>query len=371
MKRLLPLVVALSLVGVACVAESDQSSDGTDNVDTESVGAESAGTDSDGEPVGTTSTETDSGDTDARVSESGATPNSTAAVATESTEPESSTSVPIPQGVLFMETFDGNTGGDRFDYHVYHRNIDLYDFTEFSGGSWSGDHDLECNGPDTQRPLSFDIDDDQATRIASSVYLCKDHLMTSMGDVESYTIITFSPKETFDSVTEVCVDVNLTNLGIAQWFKIGIVTEEKYNSTSPTAGHRVPGFLVADVGASDLPHDLDDGDLLLASWSGGLSGGYPGGLKIGNVQSQIFSDPTPEDKATRHPVCFTDNQDGTLTFDVAGVEFTSAGVFPEGPVRVVFYDNSYEPNQTCDIDGRCVDGEAVGMTWHWDNVTIR
>ncbi len=278
-----------------------------------------------------------------------------------------------PVGTQFVETFDNNTGGDRFDYWVYHRNIDRYgESYGYSYGNWNGDHDNNCNGPDTQRPLSFNPGDNQARRVSQSVYVCKNHMMTSMGDVEAYSIVTFSPKQVFPSVSSVCFDVNLTDLGNAQWWKVGVVSEAKYNSIRRDGGlYDVPGFMAADVEASGVEASLATNDMLVATWAGGVSAGWPGGLKIGNTPSNVMSNPAPNDVATRFPVCLEDNGNNTVTFTVAGSSFTTAGSFPAGRARVVFYDNSYEPDQTCIYaNTNCSGGEVVHTSWHWDNIAV-
>jgi hypothetical protein len=45
----------------------------------------------------------------------------------------------------FVETFTGNSGFERFDWGIYHRDEFLVADT-----SWSADHDLNCGSPDTQ-----------------------------------------------------------------------------------------------------------------------------------------------------------------------------------------------------------------------------
>lgn len=266
---------------------------------------------------------------------------------------------PPSTGVQYVNTFDTAGSLDALDPWVFHRNIDIHDFWGFSGGTWTGDHDVNCGPPDTQRPLSFTPGDNQAERVANSMYWCPNgggHFMTSMGDVDGYSMVTFSPDQVFADVTEVCVDVNLTDLGTRQWWKIGVVTDQLYRSTV----NGVPGFLVSDVSASDTP-GLVGSNRQIASWSG--VGAYPAKLRIGNTVGPT-SNPTPNDKMTRHPVCFTDNGDGTLTFTVAGVSMTRSGSFPAGPVRVVIYDHNYTPTKS-------ESGYPQGFTWHWDNLIVR
>lgn len=284
-------------------------------------------------------------------------PTTTTAASTTTTPATTTTAVPtttVPGGAQFVETFDNDTGLGRFDKGVYHRNLDDLGWAGGSGGSWTGDHDLACGTPDTQRTLSLDVDNDSmATRIANSFYVCKNHMMTSMGDVDNYSAVWFSPKQVFGSVDTVAFDVNLTDLGPRQWWKVGVVTEAAFNNGS---------FLVSDVDASNLPTNLASSKVLVATWSGQASAGYPGGkMAIGNSSELGASDPTPNDKATRHPVTLTDNHDGTITFTVAGVSVTHGGSFPACPCRVVFYDHNYTPDK---------DNNPQGHTWHWDNIVV-
>ena len=177
--------------------------------------------------------------------------------------------------------------------------------------------------------------------------------MTAMGEVDGFSIVTFAPKPTFDAVSRVCVDVNLTNLGARQWWKMGVVSAGLYDSTY----RGVPGYVLSDVTASDVP-DIIGNDRVIASWGG--AGAHVALLRIGHdVGPQ--ANPTPTDKATRHQACLVDNQNGTITFTVAGTSMTSPGSFPTGPKRVVFYDQNYTPDK---------DGPVLGHTWHWDNVLV-
>jgi hypothetical protein len=186
-----------------------------------------------------------------------------------------------------------------------------------------------------------------------------------MGAASGYSVVWFSPKAVFDSVSQVSFDVNLTDLLARKWWKVAVVSDTLFNSSYGAGWNgavKVPGFMFADVGSSDLDGNLAGSDRLVATWSGGASAGYPGCLKIGNTKTGTCVNPTPRDKATRHPVSFTDNHNGTVTFTVAGVSATGTGSFPACPCRVVFYDHNYTPDK---------DGTPVGHTWHWDNIIVR
>src|SRR5690606_12263876 len=72
------------------------------------------------------------------------------------------------------------------------------------GGSWSGDHDMACGAPDTQRDLTSTFTPNHSTQQVSAdfnleqlQYACRNHGMTTMGDVDGYSIVWFSPGEQF------------------------------------------------------------------------------------------------------------------------------------------------------------------------------
>ena len=82
--------------------------------------------------------------------------------------------------------------------------------------SWTGDHDLNCGTPDTQRTI-------QRAKPSDSFYMCRDHMMTSIGDTSGYSTGWFTPKQTFTGATQVSWDVNVTDLKARQWWEVAIV----------------------------------------------------------------------------------------------------------------------------------------------------
>lgn len=259
--------------------------------------------------------------------------------------------------VLFYEDFTGNTGIENFNTHVFQRNMDIHNYAGWGGGTWEGDHDLNCGSPDTHRTLRYTVGDSQTIRKANSFYNCVDHMMTAMGDVDGYSMVMFSPKTVFDNVSEVSWDVNLTDLGNRQWFKVGVISDY---APWPT-GHGT-AYSFSDVGASDVP-DMVGSNRLIASWSG--PGFYPAGMRIGHDKGPT-SNPSPNDKRTRHPSWLRDNGNGTITLSIAGKTMTSPGSFPDCPCRVVFYDHKYTPDKSVAEQGKPI----LGYTLHWDNIKV-
>ena len=113
----------------------------------------------------------------------------------------------------FVVSFDGNVGFDRFDYGLWHRD----DHVGVSA-TWTGDHDTNCGSPDTQRPIQRD-------RWQGSFYLCRDHMMTSVGETSGYSLAWFTPKQTFTDQKVVSWDVNVTDLGGRLWWEVMIYPE--------------------------------------------------------------------------------------------------------------------------------------------------
>jgi hypothetical protein len=303
--------------------------------------------------------------------------------AVPSTTTTTTTPAVTPTSATFVETFDNNAGLDRLVWGVYHRDQGHrfmsdpepflgIDNNAYVGGSWTGDHDESCGGPDTQRKLSMTFQQGGGDtgwlprmdwNVSQLLYVCRNHMMSTMGPVAAYSVLWFGPDVVFDDVNEVSWDVNMTYLGPRQWFKVGVVSEKLYQSTQRAGwqGIPVPGHVLSDVGASGLDGNMSGPDRLLVTYGGAASAGDFGGVMIGN--NKVGNAGTSgTDKATRFPMSVRDNGNGTVTFTIAGQTYTGSGSFPACPCRVVFYDQNYTPDK---------DGEPVGHTFHWDNIMVR
>ncbi len=251
---------------------------------------------------------------------------------------------PGSSGGDFVEDFTGNTGLERFDTGVYHRDEHLVANT-----TWTGDHDLDCGSPDTQRVIRRDRPDE-------SFYLCRDHLMTSVGDTSGYSIGWFSPRQTFQRGphTSVSWDANVTDLGGRQWWEVILVPEgEPFLATiewlAGTANIDAYGPSTIAVGIGPF---------------GGSANVFSGGELHEPLDWRRVGDVDPEahaSKAIRRPFRMVDNLDGTITFTYLGETVTYPGRFPDR-FRVYFKDHNYTPDK---------DGIPAGHTWHWDTIAIR
>lgn len=251
----------------------------------------------------------------------------------------------------FVETFDGNDGLERFASDVFHR-----DEVMMAATSWSADHDMACGTPDTQRTVHRDRPDE-------SFFVCRDHLMTSVGDTSGYSIAWFSPDndgdgrpDVFSSETtdHVSWAVNVTELGARQWWEVVLVAEGTPFLTTTdwiAATANIEPYHVETIAVGTGPFG-NDGNIF-------TNGASHDPLGWGHV-----SDADPEgsaSKAIRRPFSIRDNGDGTITFEFLGDRYTYEGQFPER-FEVYFKDHNYTPDK---------DGIPIGHTWHWDEISVK
>lgn len=260
-----------------------------------------------------------------------------------------------PPSAGFVEMFDENSGLDRFDFGVYHRDDSMVAQT-----SWPGDHDLECGDPTT---TSRTI---RRSHPAESFYVCRDHLMTSVGDTAGYSIAWFEPNRTFDAadVSSVSWDVNVTDLGGRQWWEVSILPAGWSSGVAECPHCSGVEWLSPDpAGVPEYP----PGAIVVGSGPSGNDGHvHVDGLDTNPLGWQRVCGPFAVDaagcasKALRRTFTVTDNRDGTITVEFLGRIVSYPGAFPS-EFRVVFKDHSYTPTK---------DDIPAGYTWHWDAIVV-
>jgi len=314
-------------------------------------------------------------------------PTTTVAPTTTSTTPVTTTTVapttttvapssPMGNGPGdFVATFDDPADGDRLRQGVYHRNAGSQelgqpakvwgDTNAWHGGSWTADHDVHCGSPDTQRQLSSTLTPNHATQkvsvnfnVEQLQFACRNHWMTSMGDVDGYSIVWFAPDAQFTRAEQRTVswDVNVTDLGGRKWWEVSIVpvgspflaSVDWMAEVAHIASYDSASVVVGSGPAGRTPNITTGGRQRYTGWQP-LCG--PGALDPQGCAS----------KPIRRQFSVTDNGNGTITVDYGGM-FTQTvpGQFPER-FEVYFKDHNYTPDK---------DGRPIGHTWHWDNITV-
>jgi hypothetical protein len=212
---------------------------------------------------------------------------------------------------------------------------------------------MSCGTPDTQRPLSSSASN---TNLGQLVFLCRDHLMSSMGDVDGYSVVWFSPKASFVGARQVSWDVNVTDLGARQWWEVAIIPKGAPKVTAidwVAAVAELPRYPAGSVVVGNGPF----GNTLHVH-----AGGVDHNPSWQPICGQYALDPEGcASKQLRRAWSVTDNGDGTITVDFNGNRYTVPGRFP-AEFEVVFKDHNYTPDK---------DGVPVGHTWHWDNIVVR
>ncbi|HWL42391.1 MAG TPA: hypothetical protein VNQ73_05565 [Ilumatobacter sp.] len=290
------------------------------------------------------------------------------------TPPGDDPDVPLSLGAGdVMFTFDDGVALEGLRQGVYHRNAGSQelgqpakvwgDTNAWHGGSWTADHDLSCGPPDTQRELSSTLTPNHATQqvsvdfnVEQLQFACRNHWMTSMGDVDGYSIVWFAPDAQFTRAEQRTVswDVGVTDLLGRKWWEVSIVpvgspflaTVDWMAEVAEIAAYDSASVIVGSGPAGRDPNITTEG---LQRYTGG--------------QSVCALDPEGcASKPIRRQFSVTDNGNGTITVDYGGM-FTQTvpGQFPER-FEVYFKDHSYTPDK---------DGRPVGYTLHWDNIVVR
>lgn len=282
----------------------------------------------------------------------------------------------VPAGSAFSEDFSNPAAfATRFD-HGWSGEVQAGALFGDAAQNWAGDHDMACGEPNgTHRTIHVTPPAGEPGAPAGSrkdveqvFYPCapggdagKAHVMTSV-NTEGYVTAWFSPRQTFTDVTRVCWDINLTDLKGGKWTLVNFLTPAEYQGETDL-GYTSPDFAPVN-GPSSPQGDAANGIKWFAG-GGHVYNDHRMGATVGGA--------TTADKAARFQHCVTDNGNGTLTLTRAqpnGSTLTNlvAGSIPDGPIRVVFVDDSYNPDKH--QEPSVARNSSVGYTWHWDNVRV-
>ena len=313
---------------------------------------------------------------------SGATPPPAPTTTAVATAPSTTTGGPAPTnppvGAAFSEDFSNPAAFyNRFD-HGWSAEAWAGSMFGAARNNWHGDHDGSCGDPNTTSRVVNVSETPRNTEQA--FYTClpgndpaRGHVMTSV-NTEGYVTAWFSPRQMFTNTRRVCWDQNFTFVGNGQWTQVVFLTAAEIGS-NPDLGFTSPEFPRGGASTPRGPAQFGVKILMADKSEQGRPVQVQAWQHGGGYSTFAGGDPTTTDKAGRHTICITDNENGTLTMvrdTVAGgtVTATTAGSIPNGPIRVVFEDDNYNPDKHHSNAGDIAPNSGEGYTWHWDNIQI-
>lgn len=141
----------------------------------------------------------------------------------------------------FEETFDGDPNSpsqsllpENFDYVATHRSHPKDHFTK-SYEPFLVDHTDDCSGPNPEvsplpQRLVQTTQDSNGSNPDPSFFICKNHMMSSMGGVEGYSVTSFWPRQEFNfaegGTLEFEVNINDAH-GTRSWWEVMIVPRDQ------------------------------------------------------------------------------------------------------------------------------------------------
>ena len=286
-----------------------------------------------------------------------------------------------PAAWALYETFDGDPAApsqamlpDTFDYVVTHRTHPQEHFTRLM--QFPADHGDNCAGPNPEvSPLPTHIvTTDQLGSGAApdeSFFICKNHMMSSMGDVGPYSISAFWPRQEFNftdgGVLEFEVNMNAGHRN-RSWWEIMIVPRDQLRVASGPLDSAIDETYPADRIVLDFRRQVRRVKV-------GADVVAPNGWIANERQwnqwdwawwSDLYpDDPALADRRVRRTmrvqfladqiVWGIETEDGS--FDEFVVDVPGGMPFDQG--LVVFKTHAYTPNK---------DGNTDTFTFHWDNI---
>lgn len=281
----------------------------------------------------------------------------------------------------FEETFDGDPASpsqdllpDNFDYAVTHRSHPGDHFDGYP--PFLADHASDCAGPDPAvSPLpQHEVVARQDSNGASpdeSFFICKNHMMSSLGQAGPYSVSAFWPKQEFNfadgGVLEFEVNINDAH-GTRSWWEIMIVPSDQL---------KVAAGPVDSPISETYPHDriVLDFRRNVRTIKVGTEALAPEGWLANETQWAQYDFAWWRDLYPEDPALDDRRQRRTMRIEIEGDQIiwgieTEDGTFDEWIVDVpggmpfdqglvLFKTHAYNPLK---------DGNTDTYTFHWDNI---
>ncbi len=280
------------------------------------------------------------------------------------------------------ETFDGDPPAPsqallprNFDYVVTHRTHPKDQFTK-AYRPFMADHDEACNGPN---PAVLPLARHEVRTVQTSngefpdesFFICKNHMMSSMGEVDWYSLASFWPRQEFDfsggGTLEFDVNISLGHT-VRHWWEVMIVPREQLKVAAGPVDSAIdetypPERIVFNF--RDLVRHVKVGSGQLAPDGWLVNDRHFGPYDWARWNNLHPDDPALTDRRIRRRmrirleperiVWGIQTADGS--FDERVVEIPDGLPISRG--LVVFKTHSYTPEK---------DGNFDTYTFHWDNI---
>jgi hypothetical protein len=288
------------------------------------------------------------------------TTSTTVPVTTTTTSPPTTT---VPPSGEFLATFD--TPAEFYD--VFERDVHFRADDYDEAATFHGDHNDACEGPTTGRTVHLDgVDNDEVFWHCAPGGPTTGHVMVAMGEAGfGYAIVTIKPTRSFSDVTEICVDVNATELGGDKWWEMSVLPKSVFDANGGRMDYITAIARDIDQTALSFPAEAfvyQINDSKIRAYQG-----------MSELVFDWYRWSTP-DRAQRFTYCMVDNGDGFVTLSREVGEDSSSspggvrtvtvpGEFPDGEVVVFWQDSTYDPPKH---------GSGPDQTtWHLDNFLVR
>jgi hypothetical protein len=238
-----------------------------------------------------------------------------------------------------------------------------------------GEHNMACMGPDTHREIHGGMAAGTFLDVSASElsWWCapsgdpsKGHFMTAL-DTNDIATLSFTPKQTFNNVTQVCWDQNMNDLGEAKWVNVFVVPANDIAAHGGNFSYAAVSGL--EFGGIDRMPPAGSFDF---TWLRGSTFANKWGPNATHTETMNFWASTsphgmvpkgPLDSAPRFRICLTSGGNMVINRPDGTTDTRAIGTtFPSGAVKVIFQDASYSPTKH--------NGYTDRLSWHWDNISV-
>ena len=281
----------------------------------------------------------------------------------------------------FEETFDGDPAAPsqdllptNFDYAVTHRSHPKDHFDPYP--AFLADHADNCAGPNPEiiplpQHLVTTRQDSNGTNPDDSFFICKNHMMSSMGQAGPYSVSAFWPKQEFNfadgGVLEFEVNINDAH-DVRSWWEVMIVPRDQLRvasgpQDSPISERYPDDHIVLDFRRNVRTVKVASEEL--AQTGQAIDETQWGQYREAWWRDLYEFDPALDDRRERRTMRISfepqrilwgiETEDGT--FDEWSVDVPGGLPFDQG--LVLFKTHAYNPVK---------DGNTDTYTFHWDNI---